>query len=498
MYYTFHRSVYSPLHSIFPEPHESLGPSAAYTELQRRGCTLATKEWVDNHWSLLLWKLAGMALLNPTQEMTVETRRWSWAGIMHQLLYRYERELNCGSRPPLRMIATQDTPASLPMVLCVSNIFWSEGGIAEDGTPVEPYPELELTDGWYKLKAKIDPPMARAVRRGIVATGRKIGITGAWLSCEKKEPMEILEAYNSVKLVVSANSSHLVPWHHKLGFKRGGPFLATLNKLSPDGGNICALDAIVLKMYPIAYIEFREDENGNKISEGPRNEAEEAKVSEGWRVCSVSELIQCGSETECDLQRRREVEASKLHEALGKKQARFEGYIDRLERKAGPRFHPGEDDNVDNLFDELEDPTEAGAVIGRLSPKDAGWLAQHIRRRLESDRERVGEEIEKELESICPPRSVRNFRVIVVKDGSTMRRPSYRTAQITVWDVMNLSFYEGEPGGTFQVGHRYMVTNLNPTHHTSWMGRYEEGAEVYMATGRHSRWRKLNKYGFAV
>ena len=41
------------------------------------------------------------------------------------------------------------------------------------------YPELEITDGWYRLRAKIDAPMSRAVQRGIIQIGRKIGVAGA-------------------------------------------------------------------------------------------------------------------------------------------------------------------------------------------------------------------------------------------------------------------------------------------------------------------------------
>lgn len=62
------------------------------------------------------------------------------------------------------------------MNLCISNIF-SPGG--ETGSM---FPELEITDGWYRLKARIDAPMARAVERGIIRIGRKIGVAGARVS----------------------------------------------------------------------------------------------------------------------------------------------------------------------------------------------------------------------------------------------------------------------------------------------------------------------------
>ena len=105
---------------------------------------------------------------------------YCWNIRFHQNpFYRYERELNSGHRPPLRQIATQDAPAAFPMVLCVSNIFWSPASATDDGVRIEPYPELEVTDGWYRLRAQIDIAMARAVWRGVIRVGRKIGVAGA-------------------------------------------------------------------------------------------------------------------------------------------------------------------------------------------------------------------------------------------------------------------------------------------------------------------------------
>ena len=67
----------------FYSPSGPLGPTAAFEELQNAGCTLATEEWVYNHWGLILWKQAGMICLDPT-----EAKRWSWGETIAQLLYR--------------------------------------------------------------------------------------------------------------------------------------------------------------------------------------------------------------------------------------------------------------------------------------------------------------------------------------------------------------------------------------------------------------------------
>lgn len=68
------------------------------------------------------------------------------------------------------------------MVLCISDIIWPASGFEEDTTLVQPYPELEVTDGWYRLRARIDAPIARGVRKGKIKIGRKIAVAGAKVS----------------------------------------------------------------------------------------------------------------------------------------------------------------------------------------------------------------------------------------------------------------------------------------------------------------------------
>lgn len=153
------------------------------------------------------------------------------------------------------------------MVLCITDIIWPAGGFKEDTTPVQTYPELEVTDGWYRLRARIDAPIARGVRKGKIKIGRKIAVAGAKVSlaisndmftprsrlqllAERKEGSEILEAYNSNVLLLTGNSTHMAPWHAKLGFQRD-PFIATLNSLTSDGGNVAVMILTVIKVWYI-------------------------------------------------------------------------------------------------------------------------------------------------------------------------------------------------------------------------------------------------------
>lgn len=57
-------------------------------------------------------------------------------------------------------------------------------------------------------------------------------------------------------------------------------------------------------------------------------------------------------------------------------------------------------DDIENFYDELEDPADAGRVLANLTPKEAGWLAHLISDRIEKGRISAGDEIESELKVI--------------------------------------------------------------------------------------------------
>lgn len=71
--------------------------------------------------------------------------------------------------------------------------------------------------------------------------------TGDKLVSERKEPAEILEVYDSTRLQFFGNSSHLAPWHAKLGFVKI-PYVATFDSLTCDGGLVTLMDVTVTKV----------------------------------------------------------------------------------------------------------------------------------------------------------------------------------------------------------------------------------------------------------
>ncbi|KAG6877386.1 hypothetical protein C0992_010158 [Termitomyces sp. T32_za158] len=88
MYYSFHTPSSMPVLPLSSTPPVKLGPVQAFNSLLECGCSLATQDWVDNHWGLILWKLAGMVGLDPERERLTAQKRWCWNEVMRQLFYR--------------------------------------------------------------------------------------------------------------------------------------------------------------------------------------------------------------------------------------------------------------------------------------------------------------------------------------------------------------------------------------------------------------------------
>ncbi|KAG8739881.1 hypothetical protein FRC10_005015 [Ceratobasidium sp. 414] len=398
------------------------GHTAALTMLHERGCALATKEWAKNHWGQVVWKLAGMARTGAEET----NRKWNWEEASKQMLYRYEREINRAERPAIRLVQEHDASPAQAMVLCVSDIQF------HDNDEVE----IELTDGWYRIRTVSDKTLARAARKGKIAVGRKIGVAGAKLE-GSHEGKEVLRAYASSALKIGGNSTSLAPWDARLGFQPR-PFIASLRSLTADGGPVALLDVQVLKLFPVGFVET--DQTGR--SSRPCDQSGEDEAHRAW-------------------EERRTNEASKWHIQFEKQLERMKAAVSKLgytARGIVPSSYASPPHGAENFLEELEDsqfdlePLKAR----RSSPAEAAWLASAIQAKCDELYERREEEMERELASICPPRKVRNFRVVVIKDAGTLRRPTGRRAQLTVWDV--LSFGDD----TLRAGQRYLISGCSP------------------------------------
>ncbi|CAH1710534.1 unnamed protein product [Aphis gossypii] len=200
--------------------------------------------WIENHFRFIVWKLAATEIFFPDQ---FGNKLLTAKNIIHQLLYRYYREIEKCQRSALKKILEKDEATSKRIVLCVSKV--KKTNLAETYT-------IELTDGWYSVQGIIDYEMNMLLHKGIVKVGTKLIIYNAEL-IGAGEGIDPLDVHNGVKLKISTNSTRRVRWYTKLGFYKNStlPIPITLESVLPHGGIIGSLSLVILRKYPIMFLE---------------------------------------------------------------------------------------------------------------------------------------------------------------------------------------------------------------------------------------------------
>lgn len=146
-------------------------------------------------------------------------------------------------------------------------------------------------------------------------------------------------------------------------------------------------------------------------------------------------------------------------------------------------------DDLDGHYDELLESPNPSRVLRTLSGAVVVHLAGYAALRYN---EAVQEErcvIESTLRERCPPRAVRNFRIIRVEDARPQTRPQRRTCQITIPDAVTC-------GLDLSVGKRYQISNLVPNRRGDWKwpvrtDRADGMAEIALHARRNTRWRLI-------
>jgi len=266
------------------------GVEQARDELLRRGAAsdLLPLKWVHNHYCLVVWKLGCYVRSWPENFLSAE---WFCpTKVIDQLAYRYEREINRAERPALRKIVEGDDSASRHMVLCIADI-WSEFSeeVQKDSLHVR------VTDGWYILSAAVDPTLERSIDRGRLGIGSKIHVCRAKLNGAENGTaiLELMEgASSSVSLVLQANNTRLARWDAKLGFQPS-PLLWTkrLRSITPEGGLVPGVDVVILRKYPVVYLETLAD-GVTKIKRTAREEERAAEAHQESLQSRYHQIVQ--------------------------------------------------------------------------------------------------------------------------------------------------------------------------------------------------------------
>ena len=235
---------------------------------------LLTNEWTANAYKWIVWTHGCIARAFPEKHAFGIL---SESAVTRRMLYRYEREINRAERPHARKILERDENPGAPAVFVVSAIRSMTSASAFGVAASAPTTcEIEITDGWYGLRASLDASLTRRVREGKIRVGCKLFCVGAELRGVQEAVSPFSEEAENAVLCLRVNGTRLAPWDAKLGRVRR-TLTVPLRCVEPDGGIVPRLLVHVRRVYPIAYQERNEDDSTTR-----RSERAEARAHEAW------------------------------------------------------------------------------------------------------------------------------------------------------------------------------------------------------------------------
>ncbi|NXH78831.1 BRCA2 protein, partial [Hydrobates tethys] len=400
---------------------------------------LITEAWVYNHYRWIVWKLAAMEVSFPHEFanrcLTPET-------VLLQLKYRYDLEVDRSKRSAIKKIMERDDAAGKTLVLCISKIISLNTVVSPNSSNnnVESKKAaaiIEVTDGWYGIRALLDPPLKAFLHRRRLTVGQKIIVHGAEL-VGSQNGCTPLEAPDSLMLKISANSTRCARWHAKLGFHRDPrPFPLPLSSLYSEGGAVGCIDIVIQRTYPIQWME--KTSAGSYVFRNSRAEEREAA-------------------------KHAEDQQKKLEALFAKIQAEYEKHEERTSRRT-PRSCIVTRQQIRNLqdgaelYEAIQNASDPGYMEGYLSEDQLKALNAHRQLMNDKKQTQIQEEFKKALESAeqeengCSKRDVSTVWKLCVVDYR--KQEKHKGVILSIWrpllDVCSL----------LKEGSRYRIYQLS-------------------------------------
>ncbi|NXB32579.1 BRCA2 protein, partial [Eulacestoma nigropectus] len=378
---------------------------------------LIAEAWVYNHYRWIVWKLAAMEVSFPHE---FANRCLTPEVVLLQLKYRYDLEVDKSKRSAIKKIMERDDAAGKTLVLCISKIISLNTVVSPSSSNKNLESKkaaaiIEVTDGWYGIRALLDPPLKAFLDRGRLAVGQKIIVHGAEL-VGPQNGCTPLEAPDSLMLKISANSTRRARWHAKLGFHRDPrPFPLPLSSLYSEGGAVGCIDVVIQRTYPIQWME--KTSAGSYVFRNSRAEEREAA-------------------------KHAEDQQKKLEALFAKIQAEYEKHEERTSRRT-PRSRTVTRQQIHHLqdgaelYEAIQNASDPGYMEGYLSDDQLKALKAY--RQLMSDKKQtqLQEQFKKALESAeqeengCYKRDVSAVWKLYVIDYR--KQEKHKGAVLSIW-----------------------------------------------------------------
>ncbi|NWV89071.1 BRCA2 protein, partial [Machaerirhynchus nigripectus] len=378
---------------------------------------LITEAWVYNHYRWIVWKLAAMEVSFPHE---FANRCLTPEMVLLQLKYRYDLEVDKSKRSAIKKITERDDAAGKTLVLCISKIISLNTVVSPSSSNKNTESKkaaaiIEVTDGWYGIRALLDPPLKAFLDRRRLTVGQKIIVHGAEL-VGPQNGCTPLEAPDSLMLKISANSTRRAQWHAKLGFHRDPrPFPLPLSSLYSEGGAVGCIDVVIQRTYPVQWVE--KTSAGSYIFRNSRAEEREAA-------------------------KHAEDQQKKLEALFAKIQAEHEKHEERTSRRT-PRSRTVTRQQIHNLqdgaelYEAIQNASDPGYMEGYLSDDQLKALKAYRQLMNDKKQTQMQEQLKKALESAeqeengCYKRDVSAVWKLYVVDYR--KQEKHKGAVLSIW-----------------------------------------------------------------
>ncbi|NWS16020.1 BRCA2 protein, partial [Pachyramphus minor] len=378
---------------------------------------LISEAWAYNHYRWIVWKLAAMEVSFPHE---FANRCLTPEMVLLQLKYRYDLEVDKSKRSAIKKITERDDAAGKTLVLCISKIISLNTVVSPSSSNKNVENKkaaaiIEVTDGWYGIRALLDPPLKAFLDRRRLTVGQKIIVHGAEL-VGSQNGCTPLESPDSLMLKISANSTRRARWHAKLGFQQDPrPFPLPLSSLYSEGGAVGCIDVVIQRTYPIQWME--KTSAGSYVFRNSRAEEREAA-------------------------KHAEDQQKKLEALFAKIQAEYEKHEERTTRRT-PRSHIVTRQQIRNLqdgaelYEAIQNASDPGYMEGYLSEDQLKALSAYRQLMNDKKQTQMQEEFKKALESAeqeengCSKRDVSAVWKLCVVDYR--KQEKYKGAILSIW-----------------------------------------------------------------
>ena len=251
------------------------------------------EDWCANAYRHVVWTAASLKRAFSGKA----NQALSAKHLLERMMYRYEREINQSRRPILRKVLERDSPPTVPMILLVSavrsfGILLEEDEENEENEGVKEKcknfysAEIEVSDGWYSIRAVLDEELSSHLRANRIRPGSKMFVQNCQLSGipegEGVQPLKP-EAYKA-RLLLHSNSCRPCEWDAKLGLQKVN-LTVPLRSVRTDGGDVPRVLLKISRHFPPVYRErslASRDNDGNVDSAAPIfvTRREESEIAE--------------------------------------------------------------------------------------------------------------------------------------------------------------------------------------------------------------------------